>query len=178
MLNFFIELHADKACFVNKRIFQTLSDEFHQNAFGCIRKEGSKLRTYAMFKKVIGIEKYFSEIKNRKVRVTLTKFRLSNHNLMIETGRHKKIQKEMRFCPLCHTGIEDEVHFLFYCPVYERVRMGYLNSILLGKPNFQLYTSSVEIEYIMLNLNKNTSKFISDCFELRSFLINTPKRCE
>ena len=50
MLTFFINPYEDKPCFVNKRIFQTLSDAFHQNALECIRDEGSKLRTYATFK--------------------------------------------------------------------------------------------------------------------------------
>ena len=91
MLTFFINPYEDKPCFVNKRIFQTLSDAFHQNALECIREEGSKLRTYATFKNNIGFEKYLSEIKNTTIRIQISKFRLSNHKLMIETRRHKKL---------------------------------------------------------------------------------------
>ena len=61
MLNFFVNPYQDKPCFVNKRIFQTLSDAFHQNVFACIRQEGSKLRTYAIFK--TGFEKYLTHYK-------------------------------------------------------------------------------------------------------------------
>ena len=66
---------------------------FHQHAFENIHREQSKLRTYALVKTEIGFEKYLSEIKNPFLRIEMTKFRLSNHNLMIEIGRHKIYQK-------------------------------------------------------------------------------------
>ena len=114
MLNYFLNVHYDgKPCFVNKIIFQRLCDQFHQNAFEIIGKECSKLRTYAIFKNNIGYENYLSKITNPKIRTYITKLRLSNHSLMIEIGRHKNINREMRICPLCHKGIEDEMHFLF-----------------------------------------------------------------
>ena len=69
-----------------KKLFQTLSDEFHQHAFENICREQSKLRTYAFFKTEIGFEKYLSEITNPSLRIEMTKFGLSNHKLMIEIG--------------------------------------------------------------------------------------------
>ena len=36
--------------------FINLSDQFHQNTFETIRREDSKLRTYAVFKNEIGFE--------------------------------------------------------------------------------------------------------------------------
>ena len=58
MLNFFINPFNDKLIFINKKIFQTLLDEFHQNSFASIKEEKCKLRTYALclFKKKIGPE--------------------------------------------------------------------------------------------------------------------------
>ena len=66
-----------------KNLFQRLIDQFHQSAFETIRKEESKLRTYALFKKNIGIETYLVEIRNPETRSTITKFRLSNQNRLI-----------------------------------------------------------------------------------------------
>ena len=97
MLTFFINPYEDKPCFVNKLIFQTLSDAFHQNALDCIRDEGSKLRMYAIFKNNIRFEKYLSEIKTPKIRIQISKFRLSTHKLMIETGRHKNYKRNCAF---------------------------------------------------------------------------------
>ena len=68
MLNCFLNTNDNDGnpFFVNKRIFQTLCDQFYQNTFEVIRNEGSKLRTYAIFKKYIGFEKYLSEIKKNQ----------------------------------------------------------------------------------------------------------------
>ena len=42
-------------------------------------------------------------------------FRLSCHNLEIEIGRHKAIDREHRTCPFGCNSIEDEYHFLMGC---------------------------------------------------------------
>ena len=42
--------------------------------------------------------------------------------LLIETGRHSKIERQLRFCPFCPTIIEDEIHFLVQCPNYKDMR--------------------------------------------------------
>ena len=71
MLNLFINSYESIPAFINKKIFQTLSDEFHQNAFEDIRKEQSKLRTYALFKTEIGLEKYLTSSKNRNNQIQI-----------------------------------------------------------------------------------------------------------
>ena len=102
MLIFFIISYDDKPPFINKRIFQTLTAGFHQVVFANINEESSKFRTYAIFKKSIGYETYLSDIKNATIiRRRISKFRLSNHALIIEAGRHNRIPKELRFCPFC-----------------------------------------------------------------------------
>ena len=55
-------------------------------------------------------ELYLKAVKNTKDRMSMTKFRLSNHQLMIEKGRHTNIRKEDRICPFCF-AFEDEKHF-------------------------------------------------------------------
>ena len=76
-----------------KTFKQRQNDIFHQNVFENIRKENSKLRTYSLLKTEIGKEKYLDRVQNVQNRVLLTKIRLSNHTLMIEKGRHLKIEK-------------------------------------------------------------------------------------
>ena len=48
-----------------------------------------KLRTYCQYKNVFECENYLLYIKNFKLRQCLTKFRISDHVLEIEKGRHK-----------------------------------------------------------------------------------------
>ena len=176
MLSFFINSYDDKPFFVNKRIFQTLSDQFHQNAFESINVDNSKLRTYAIFKKEIGPEKYLTEIKNTTTRKQLSKLRLSNHTLMIETGRHNKIPKERRFCPFCTDTVETEIHFLLQCPTFASMRDILHKTVIESNPEFSSYTINEKLEYIMINLNKTTAKYIFNSLELRSFLLTHPKR--
>ena len=57
----------------------------------------------------------------------MAKLRLSNHKLMIETGRHMNIEKDRRICPTCVTGVETDTHFLFDCPIYEDLRKSLIN---------------------------------------------------
>ena len=54
----------------------------------------------------------------------MSRFRLSNHQLMIEKGRYArpKIEREQRFCYNCLDKIEDETHFVINCPVYNTER--------------------------------------------------------
>ena len=52
-------------------------------------------------------EIYLVSVKNIRNRIALTKFRLSNHTLMIETGRHENIQQAIRLCPFCPDNIEN-----------------------------------------------------------------------
>ena len=176
MLSFFINSYDDKPLFINKRIFQTLSDEFHQNAFETIKEGNSKLRTYALFKKKIGPETYLSQIKKPTIRTQLSKFRLSNHALMIETGRHNKIPKEKRFCPFCPTLVETEIHFLFQCSTYSIMRDIFHKTITENKPEFPRYTFDEKLEYIMTNIDENVAKYINDSLEVRTFLLIHPKR--
>ena len=119
MLVFYINGYANDKPFIYNKLFQRLYDIFHQDAFATINSNDSKLRTYAIYKKEIGFENYLTNVKNKTIRIQMTKFRLSNHRLMIEIGRHNGIQKEMRFCPFCPGLIENEVHFLLSCSAYQ-----------------------------------------------------------
>ena len=85
MRNLYFDAHTDKTIFIYNKIYQRLSDIFHQEALHTIENPASKLRTYGLLKKDIGFENYLQEIKNPSIRRTVCKFRLSNHSLMIET---------------------------------------------------------------------------------------------
>ena len=56
-------------------------------------------------------------------RTVISRWRLSNHRLNIETGRYTKpkTKREDRVCTLCNV-LEDERHVIFTCPRYHQVR--------------------------------------------------------
>lgn len=177
MLSLFINDYPDTPNFIHKKLCQTLADEFHQNAFATIKDERSKLRTFALFKTEIGMEKYLNEIKNVAIRIQITRFRLSNHNLMIETGRHSDIPKEQRYCPFCQNKVETEIHFLTDCPVYNPMRTKLIAAVNLVNPFFKFYTKEQKFSHLLSNVNqKEISDFIYKSFELRTFLTASPKR--
>jgi hypothetical protein len=47
-----------------------------------------KMRTYRLFKNVFKFEKYVSVVNSDTDRVSMTRFRTSNHKLQIEIGRY------------------------------------------------------------------------------------------
>ena len=87
----------------------------------------SKLETYCLFKLDTSCESYLNKITLNKYKFALSRFRLSSHNLALETGRYYNIPKENRICTFCNMNkIESEYHFLLVCPLYAELRRQYL----------------------------------------------------
>ena len=85
----------------------------------------SKLRTYKQFKNKFALEYCHTSFENRNL---IANFRCSDHELIIEKGRHKKLEVEERLCYMCsEKKLEDELHFLLECPAYDRIRIGITN---------------------------------------------------
>ena len=179
LLSLFLNEYHEKPDFINKKLHQTLVDGFHQNALESIRQNDSKLRTYALLKTEIGMEKYLVQIKSVAIRIQVTKLRISDHNLMIEVGRHKGIKAHLRFCPFCKNIVETETHFLLNCPIYNHLRPRLLNQLHSENPSFKHFSKADQFVYIAANANhEDIAKFIHNCFELRNFLVTSPKRTE
>ena len=176
LLSLFINEYSHGPVFIYKKLFKTLVDQFHQNALASIGSEGSKLRTYALIKTNIGMEKYLNEIKHVTMRIQMTKFRISNHNLMIEVGRYQGVKADLRFCPFCQNHVESEIHFLIECPTYEHIRILVFNKIASKNPFFK-YLSKEDKFLFLLTCENNyqIASFILKCFELRNFLSVKPK---
>lgn len=89
--------------------------------------DNSKLKIYKTLKNSgnISEENYLScpKLEYRKL---ITKYRISDHNLLIEKGRYLKIPREERLCKKCKK-IEDETHFILYCKNNNATRKDYLD---------------------------------------------------
>ena len=176
MMNFYLSNCGKEYPFVYKRLFERLSDHFHNTAFEEIKLDTSKLRTYAKVKTEIGMEKYLLEIKNTDIRSKVTKLRLSNHRLAIETGRHAipKVPKEERFCPFCKGQVEDEYHFLFECQNMKHLREELLKPIV-SISGFEFFPKDIKLKTVLLDPQYDTCKFIAQGMELRDFLASKPR---
>ena len=87
----------------------------------------SKLSTCREFKSLLNPEKYLYTVNNYFIQKQLTKFRLSNHKLMVEEARYNGIDFADRRCIYCDMNcIENECHFLLECLLYEEIRHEHL----------------------------------------------------
>ncbi len=88
----------------------------------------NKLQCYSTLNRTTKFANYLL-IKPFKERQILSKYRLNDHDLEIERGRHRQTwsEREQRICRHCDLQqIEDEKHFLMMCPKYLHVRETFL----------------------------------------------------
>ena len=129
----------------------------------------SKLSTYKEYKTPLNPEKYLQVINNYFIRRQLTRFRISNHQLLIEEGRHRGIDVIDRRCKFCNMNcVENEIHFLLVCPLYKSLRCKYIPitehlGFYQSENNFTKIMSS-ENEKVIQNL----ALFVYKAFQLRT----------
>ena len=86
----------------------------------CNEENNKKLRTYKEFKETLIFETYLM-VQCPKHRIAISKFRMSAHNLAIETGRHKMQAPEDRLCISCNVP-ETEKHHVMECAKFDNLR--------------------------------------------------------
>ena len=135
-----------------------------------------KGETYREFKTRKQYEPFLDQL-GRKLRRTLTKFRVSDHKLMIEEGRHArpKIPRDSRWCKICQTQVEDEQHMLIDCKLYGN-RAKWFGKINEKYPNFSSLNSHQKFIFLMTQqdeqLLKETAEKISEWLDLRDLIHN------
>ena len=104
----------------------------------------------------------------------MTKFRLSNHKLMIEKGRHRNLDRDMRICPLC-TSVEDEIHFLTKCETFRHIRADLLLRAgeILNIRNMKYIETKALLKQLLgrEEIAGLVAKYLKWSMELRDFLI-------
>ena len=140
-----------------------LKDQFIQE-WGETINSMPKLVTYCKFKNTFCFEEYLNKLHNNDLRQLLARFRLSSHNLEIETGRYNRIDRDSRYCKLCNQNrIENEYHFLLCCPKYIEIRRKYLGSNQWPTVNKFNNLMSMTNKISLLNV----AKCIKECMSLR-----------
>ena len=157
----------------NVQLFKREKDIFQQTALHNIQNM-SKLSSYSYLKHDAFCEKYLTMVQNVSDRNALTRFRLSNHTLMIERGRHQNILAHERFCPFCPNHIENEFHFLLKCPTYNNLRKNLydqIKTITIGfyyHPDEQFFFWFLLSNYTIAHL---TARYIRLAQDVRAFLL-------
>ena len=133
-----------------------------------------KALSYKTFKANVNFENYLYEVKSVKHRIALSRFRLSNHTLMIEKGRHMRpqIDRKDRKCGLCTNEIENEFHFVIVCPLYEKERVTLFQSCRENSKHFDNDLNE-EQKFIFIMTNEcptvigTLAKFVFKSFIIR-----------
>ena len=159
-----------KSKYVVKKICQANYDRYWLSSL----TESPKALSYVLFKGNVRLEKYLYQVKNVSDRKSLSRFRLSNHPLLIEKGRHLRppLKREDRKCFVCKSLVENEKHFLITCPLYENERTILFHTCRENCRLFDAITSEEEkFIYIMTNeeqaVMKAVAKFVSNSLKLR-----------
>ena len=114
-----------------------------------------KLSSFVSFKSYFGFEKYLQIVISFEMR-SLTRLRLSAHQLMIEKGRYSGIPRHNRVCPRCSSNeVEDEVHFLFNCTSLDNERSQIILKINAVCKNFTNLDSKNKLIWLMNNEDKD-----------------------
>ena len=73
---------------------------------------------------------------NETHRKIITRFRMSSHNLNVESGRYRNELRSNRICTLCNLNdIEDEFHFILKCPKYSELGNSYIKTYYFRRPS-------------------------------------------
>ena len=130
-------------------------------------ENSSKLTFYSAFKTDHNLENYLVVIKDPYKRKCLSRFRVGNHNLLIDRAQSKY---EERLCKICNSGeVENETHLLLSCKAYEQSRAN-LRSSLENASSDEINLNS---QSLSADLMKSTdseiitklSKFVYSCFK-------------
>ena len=169
-----IQLKNSKTNIVNKYEQNTIN--FIKGKSGRTINQNNKLRTYAKLCNDKSIIKTSVQQHNFSwhLKRSLTKFRIGDHHLRIETGRHvrPKLPPEERICFCCNTGcVEDEIHFLVTCPAFLNIREKYnilpnLNDNSNNEEHFVSLLNSTDI-----TISSNVALYLQEAFAKRTELL-------
>ena len=106
---------------------------------------------YRGFKTELKMEEYLYKLPD-DLRICLSKYRMCNHKLPIEVGRHNNIDRKYRLCMKCDKkDLGDEYHYMFICDYYEVSR-----SKLIPKRSYIKHPSVFKFCELMSTKSGNT----------------------
>jgi len=122
-------------------------------------QNGNKLRLYRCYKSKIMVETYVTNLMSFSERQCLAKLRSGSLPLEVELGRRSGTPIGERTCKLCSENkIEDEVHFLLECELYDDLR-----EVLITDLNESDSDLNAKDQYCLLMSNPDIQADISKC---------------
>ena len=138
-------------------------------------EKNTSLDTYKMIKSNFKKEPYLTQIKKHKYLRAFSRFRAGSHILEIERGRYTnpRTPRAQRLCVNCNQ-IEDEIHFLIHCKLYESERKALFQKINNIHPCYLNLIDKEKFIFLMTNDDPSiltwVAKFIHESMIKRSEL--------
>lgn len=131
--------------------------------------ESERFFTYKMFKTSHGLEPYLNDITIKRFRDCVIRLRFGINDLKINKRYCRAAAATPPHCPFCIGKIEDEIHFLFHCPVYTDLRRKYLFSICNHDSDMQNFHDLLECNSVLNS--RNLGMFVFYGLKLREELL-------
>ena len=132
-----------------------------------------KLRSYIKFKCQYKVEDYCTLNMLKSKRSLLAQLRLGVLQLQVEVGRFHGTPLDKRTCQLCDMNVvEDELHLLCVCPLYQVPRQLLYNRVALLNDNTQItHFKDLHINdqfiCLMQNYQKYVACYLNDAWNIR-----------
>ncbi len=173
LLQLVLKLHPNQHTTIRPKQITQLQKQHYIVYWKDATKIQKKMELYLQLKRDYKPAEHLSCVKDHKLRKTLTKYRLSDHCLAIERGRHRQRwqPREQRLCLLCsQKELETEEHFLLHCDYYHHIRAAYLPKFKLIQPNFMALPNTDKLSHILGENSKTiatAARYVSACHKLR-----------
>ena len=89
----------------------------------------------------------------------------------IETGRYKGLNRDQRQCTLCKAAVEDQIHFVFECPVYNNMRTEFIQTCKNRMVGWDILTDVGKISQLFTEQPRFLGKYIKGIFLHRKSLL-------
>lgn len=126
----------------NEKVFlkclkERLIDTFRQDWIVKVQNRSeTRYSLYSKLKSELYLSTYLCEIKHVQAKSSITRLRLGVSHLNTHYNRFKSNPSlEDLECPFCKDVMENEVHFLFCCPMYNDLRDKYIDYKYVSRPS-------------------------------------------
>ncbi len=162
-----------KTCFTNttkidlSTVREKLVDKFAQDWFNSTQNM-NKLDIYRSIKKDFGVEKYLELNLSKYEKSLLSQLRYGVLPLRIETGRFVNESREDRICCLCDSNcIEDQLHFVFHCPLYDIHRNELYENVINIITEWNDLSDCEKLSILFTKFPRKLAKYVKNSYLLR-----------
>ncbi len=123
---------------------------------------------YCSIKSQLGVEKYLELNISKYEKSLLSQLCYGVLPLRIETGWFVNESRENRICTLCNeNSIEDQLHFVFHCPLYHNNREELYVKARTIIPMWDNLSDIEKLKKLFSEMPRNLGRYVKNSFIIR-----------